>query len=506
MTQKLPVTRDGAKGSEILLINSQDAVMIWENRDQQYIVHTPDQHYVLNFTPEGIEQWLYEDGFRHTECGAIVKINQASDLIVDLPSRSFFEKRLQESILAAESSGTMVAVILFGLDRFKQINDTFGHTAGDKLLSSVGHKLYAHMKDIYKIARFGGDKFMVLLTGITQTDEVVDFVSNLSAYMSEPFLFEDHELQLTSSMGISIYPQNGQNSESLIEQADIALYKAKESVGNTFTIYDPDMKHKSRRRLHLEMELRKALERKELLLFYQPLVDLQSGHIFGMEALLRWEHPNYGIIPPGDFIPLAEETGLIIPLGNWVLERACRQNQTWSLLAKKPLCVSVNISAHQIIQPGFVSIVESVLQRSGLPGNQLCLELTESIALKNTAFMIECLNKLRHVGVQISIDDFGTGYSSLSYLKHYRVNTLKIDQSFIRDLSTDEDNTAIVSALISLSKQLKINCLAEGVETQEQLDFLIKHGCNQIQGHIFSKPLPSDQFEQLLHAKKSLNI
>ncbi|SEB79081.1 bifunctional diguanylate cyclase/phosphodiesterase [Paenibacillus sp. GP183] len=465
MTPKLPVPRNRKKGAEILLIDSQESVTIWENRVMKPI----------------------------------------SSTVKELPGRPWFEEQLKQSLLEADASGTKAAVFFIDLDRFKLINNTFGHRTGDKLLSYIGHKLlHTYIKGKKTAARFGGDEFMLLLTDITHQDEVNAFAKYLLAYTSEPILFEDFELQLTASIGISLYPDNGNDAQSLIQRADIAMYKAKEIGGNTFTLFDPDMNRQSLQRLHLEMDLRKAMALSELMVYYQPLVDLQSGHIFGMEALIRWKHPKWGMVPPSDFIPLAEATGLIIPLGSWVLEQACRQNQLWSSLGQTPLTVAVNISVHQIMQPGFVSFVENILCKSGLSANRLCLEITETISLKNTAFILESLKKLSQLGAQISIDDFGTGYSSLSYLKSYRVNTLKIDQSFIRDITSDIDSAAIVTALINLSKQLKIKCLAEGVETQEQLDFLIENECDEIQGYLFSQPLPSDQFEQLLKSKNNL--
>jgi EAL domain-containing protein (putative c-di-GMP-specific phosphodiesterase class I) len=266
------------------------------------------------------------------------------------------------------------------------------------------------------------------------------------------------------------------------------------------------MNLRSLHRLNLEIDIRKAIEREEFMVYYQPLVDLDKGEIFGMESLVRWKHPEWGMVSPGEFIPLAEETGLIVPLGNWVLKEACKQNRIWNLMGLPPLCVSVNISVNQFMHADFVNFIEETLYTTGLSPDLLCLEITESVAMKNVTFIMDTMDRLKQLGVQISIDDFGTGYSSLSYLKRFRVHTLKIDQSFIRDVTTDEDNAAIVTALIVMSQQLKIKSLAEGVETQEQLDFLRARGCNEIQGYIFSTPLPADQFEQLIRDNKTLAI
>jgi diguanylate cyclase (GGDEF)-like protein len=400
----------------------------------------------------------------------------------------------------------MLAVIFFDLDRFKIINDTLGHQAGDQMLQYVASKLTSYVREQDVIARFGGDEFMILLTGINHIEEMDGFVRGILEYLREPFFFDKQELYITASIGISMYPTNGSDVETLIKYADIAMYRAKEKGGNTHEIYNPDMNLRSLHRLNLEIDMRKAIEREEFMVYYQPLVDLDKGEIFGMESLVRWKHPEWGMVSPGEFIPLAEETGLIVPLGNWVLKEACKQNRIWNLMGLPPLCVSVNISVNQFMHADFVNFIEETLYTTGLSPDLLCLEITESVAMKNVTFIMDTMDRLKQLGVQISIDDFGTGYSSLSYLKRFRVHTLKIDQSFIRDVTTDEDNAAIVTALIVMSQQLKIKSLAEGVETQEQLDFLRARGCNEIQGYIFSTPLPADQFEQLIRDNKTLAI
>jgi diguanylate cyclase (GGDEF)-like protein len=599
MTQKIPVTRDGKRGSDILLIDSHKVVKIDKIRDREYFIHTKENKYYLDLSLDSIEEWLYEDGFRLLDSGNIVNMKhvteydtrkglvylgdplnkhtktasaarihkehiekvmsllspvpndelieevhesleayvlqdddeqfsrsyatiramnekkQAEDKIVhmafhdsmtNLPNRLLFQDKLKQAFQEADRTGTMLAVIFFDLDRFKVINDTLGHHAGDSLLQYVASQLvtYVHKDDM--IARFGGDEFIILLNGITDEKEIVDFVRGIPECLKEPYFFEKQELYITSSIGISIYPQDGTDVETLVKNADVAMYRAKEKGGNTFEIYHPEMNLRSLHRLNLEIDLRKALEREEFLVYYQPLVDLTTGIIFGMEALVRWNHPQWGMVSPGEFIPLAEETGLIIPLGNWVLRQACKQNRIWNLLGHPPLCVSVNISVNQFMQAGFVKFIEDTLIETGLSPKYLCLEITESVAMKNVTFIMDTMDKLKQLGIQISIDDFGTGYSSLSYLKRFRVHTLKIDQSFIRDVTTDEDNAAIVTALIVMSKQLKIKSLAEGVETQEQLDFLKESGCDEIQGYIFSRPLPADEFETLITDYKTLNV
>lgn len=311
---------------------------------------------------------------------------------------------------------------------------------------------------------------------------------------------------MTASIGISLYPNDGTDAETLLKNADIAMYRSKEKGGNSYHYYHPEMNKRSMHRLSLEINLRKALERNEFHVYYQPFVDLSHGEIFGMEALIRWFHPEWGMVSPAEFIPLAEETGLIIPIGNWVLRQACIQNKKWQSLGNHPLRVSVNISAIQFHQPQFVQIIEDTLEETGLDPSLLCLEITENVAMTNVPYIIETMQKLRSMGVFISIDDFGTGYSSFSYLKRFRVHTLKIDQSFIRDVTFDEENAAIVTALIAMAQQLKIKSLAEGVETKEQLDFLIMRGCDEIQGYVFSKPISADEFEILLRENKQLSI
>ncbi len=599
--QKIPITRDGKRGSDILLIDSDRVTKIEKVRDREYLIHTKENQYYLDISIDSIEEWLYEDGFRLLDSGNIVNMNHVSeydaskglvffgdplnnktktasaarihkehietvmsllqsakldhpegdiddnsnardehpfvleeddqfsrsyttiramnakkkaeekivhmayhDSLTNLPNRLLFQKRLKECFQEAKENGEMMAVIFFDLDRFKIINDTLGHHVGDRLLQYLAGKLKTYVNEKDVVARFGGDEFMILLTGITHMSEVFSFVNEFPQSFKEPFYYEDQELLVTASIGISIYPNDGTDAETLIKNADVAMYRAKEKGGNTFEIYHPAMNKRSLHRLNLEIHLRKAVEREEFIVYYQPLVDLTTGKICGMESLVRWKHPELGTISPGEFISLAEETGLIVPLGNWVLKQACMQNHTWSLMGFPKLCVSVNISVSQFHQRGFVQFIQETLQSTGLHPSLLCLEITENVAMKNVSYIMDTMSKLKQLGVQISIDDFGTGYSSLSYLKRFRVHTLKIDQSFIREVTTDEDNAAIVTALIAMSQQLKIKSLAEGVESPEQLEFLKSRGCNEIQGYIFSPPLPADQFELLIKENKNL--
>ncbi len=428
------------------------------------------------------------------------------DALTNLPNRLMFDEKLKACFAEAERTGSMMAVIFFDLDRFKVINDTLGHHVGDQLLQSLAHKLQVYVKDKDVVARFGGDEFIILLTNVVHIDEAAQFAKGIPDLLKEPFVIEDQELFVTASIGISLYPHDGTEVETLLKNADIAMYRSKEKGGNSYNYYHPDMNKRSLHRLNMEINLRKALERGEFRVFYQPIVNLKNGTVFGMESLVRWIHPEWGMISPGEFIPLAEETGLIVPIGNWVLKQACMQNKEWQRQGYAPLVVSVNISAIQFHQLNFVQIVMDALDESGLSPDLLCLEITENIAMNNVPYILDTMQKLKLLGVRISIDDFGTGYSSLSYLKRFRVHTLKIDQSFIRDVTSDEDNAAIVTALIAMSHRLKIKSLAEGVETQDQLEFLISQGCDEIQGYVFSKPMPASEFEYMIKENKQLYI
>jgi EAL domain-containing protein (putative c-di-GMP-specific phosphodiesterase class I) len=347
------------------------------------------------------------------------------------------------------------------------------------------------------LARFSGDEFIWLIPNLNDRLKAAAYARRVAELISIPYVHEGQELIVTASIGVSFYPEDGEDADTLIKHADTAMYRAKEKGGDTFEFYLPDMNFRSLERLHLETHLRKALNRNQILVYYQPLVNLETGTIFGMEALVRWEHPELGLISPADFIPLAEETGVIVPIGNWVMRTACIQNKRWHDMGHR-LCVSVNISMQQFQLPNFVATIQETLAETGLEPEWLALEITESVAMKNVTSVMDTIEELKRIGVRFSIDDFGTGYSSLSYLKRFRVHTLKIDRSFIRDVTTDEDNAAIVTALIAMSRQMKMHSLAEGVETIEQLNFLKERGCTEVQGFIYSKPLPSDQFQTML--------
>lgn len=424
------------------------------------------------------------------------------DSLTNLPNRLQFRQKLMDAFRKADQNEKMAAIVFLDLDRFKIINDTLGHHVGDELLVLVSNKLKSHIHEQNFVARFGGDEFIILMSNVNHVDEVTKFAESISALLDESFMYENQELFITSSIGISLYPQDGTDVDTLIKNADTAMYRAKEKGGHAYELYHSDMNLRSLERLNMEIQLRRALERNEIIIHYQPLIDLRTGVIFGMESLVRWNHSTMGLISPGEFIPVAEETGLIIPLGNWVLIEACRQNKIWNEMGLGNLRVSVNISVKQFQQPNFYKIVENVLIETDLDPSLLCLEITENIAMMNVSYIVDTLTRLKELGVQISIDDFGTGYSSLSYLKRFRVHTLKIDKSFIKDLTTDEETAAIVKAMITMSRQLNMKCLAEGVENLQQLQFLKEHGCDEIQGYIFSRPLPHHQFETLIREKK----
>lgn len=425
------------------------------------------------------------------------------DALTGLPNRLMLRERMIEAFQQSQQSKKQTAVFFMDLDRIKVINDTLGHHAGDLLLKHWSSCFAQLITPYGMVARFSGDEFIILLPGVENLEFVHQIANDVIKLFQTPFVYLHHELYSTASIGISLYPQDGDDPDTLLKYADSAMYAAKGKGGNSYEFYNSERNERSIDRLNLEIDLRKAIDRREIVVHYQPIVDLASGRMTGMESLMRWMHPERGLVSPLEFIPLAEETGLIIPIGTWVLEEACRQNKEWQLQGYPPVCVSVNISVKQFQQPKFVQIVNQTLAHVGLDARYLCLEITENVAMTNVAHVIRTINELRELGVAISIDDFGTGYSSLSYLKRFRVHTLKIDKSFIQEVNSDEESAAIVTALIAMSKRLNIRTLAEGVETSEQLAFLQEHGCHEIQGHYFSKPLPAELFQQQLQLNRN---
>ncbi|TJY41754.1 EAL domain-containing protein [Cohnella pontilimi] len=415
------------------------------------------------------------------------------DTLTGLPNRLMFTEKLKQFV----DSHRPIAVLFIDLDQFKKINDTRGHTIGDQLLKQVAQRLVNCVREEDIVARLGGDEFTVILPAKTKT-EIAQVAEKIVAEIRNPFYIGDSEFYLRTSIGISHYPIDGENIDTLIKSSDIAMYRSKELGGNNYSFFSSSMNRLLEERVNLERLLHTALDRDEFVLYYQPQVDLRTGHIFGAEALIRWMHPQRGLIPPDQFIPIAEETGLIVPIGIWALRTACIQAKKWNREHRHPVHVAVNLSVKQFISNDIVASVDRAIRETGLNPNLLELELTESIILENTESVIATMNQLKKLGVRISIDDFGTGYSSLAYLKDFPIDSLKIDRSFVHNLSKNDKNTAIISAVITLARKLGLKSVAEGLETPEQLHFYRMEGCDLAQGYYFSRPLPEDQMNDLL--------
>ncbi len=423
------------------------------------------------------------------------------DLLTRLPNRTLFRDRLQQALIQAQRSQHKVGVLLFDLDLFKKINDSLGHAAGDRLLREVANRTRGCLRDGDTVCRFGGDAFAILIDAMGGERDAVRVVGKLFDVFTRPFDLHGETIHLTASIGITIFPDDGVNADSLIRNAESALKRAKDTGRNNFQFFTREMDAQALTRLTLENRLRKAIEDQEFQVYYQPKIHAVSGRITGMEALVRWEHPEQGIVSPQEFIPLAEETGLIEPLGLWVLETACHQLAAWRRAGHDGLSLAVNLSPRQFRDERLMQRIRAVLEESGLPPERLELEITESLAMDEVERNIHTLEEMGSLGLRIAIDDFGTGYSSLSYLKRLPIHILKIDQSFVGDISRDADDAAIVSAIISMARSLGLKVVGEGAETREQIKFLKKHGCDEIQGYYYSRPLPADSLQPLLEQK-----
>ncbi len=425
------------------------------------------------------------------------------DTLTRLPNRNLLLDRLDHALALSQRSGRWIAVLFIDLDNFKRVNDSLGHAAGDALLGAMAVRLSACVRNHDTLARLGGDEFILVLENLSREELAAVVARKIVDSLKPPFLLEGHEFFISSSIGVSLYPKDGTDRETLLRNADMAMYRAKEQGRNNFQFYSKWMNDHVVERLYLEGGLRYAMERDEFQLYYQPQVDLQTSAVVGVEALIRWRHADRGLIPPAKFIPLAEETGLIVPIGAWVIETACVQAKWWQN-AGLSLRMAVNLSARQFAQPDLIGMIINTLQKTGLKADCLKLEITESLLMQDVERVILTLQALKKIGVKIAIDDFGTGYSSLSYLKRFPLDFLKIDRSFIRDIQSDPDDAAITLAVIAMAHSMRLNVIAEGVETAAQLDFLRAHDCNEVQGYYFSPPVPADDLTRLLRERGAL--
>jgi diguanylate cyclase (GGDEF)-like protein len=422
------------------------------------------------------------------------------DALTGLPNRVMFSQLLNASILAAQRYGRRFAVMYIDLDRFKFVNDTLGHEAGDKLLQEITARFRHALRASDVLARLGGDEFVLLAHEANDEEDAATAARKILSNAIKPFVLGGQECRVTASIGVAMYPVHGQDETALMKNADSAMYFAKEQGKNNFQFYSADIQSHSMERLSLETHLRHALERGEFSLRYQAKVDLRRNAITGVEALLRWENPELGFVSPNHFIPIAEETGLIIAIGRWVLRTACEQNMAWQRQGLPPTCIAVNLSPRQFSNDKLLDDIAAVLEESGMPPNQLELEITEGMVIGDTEAAVQLLGAIKKMGVRLAIDDFGTGYSSLGQLKNFPIDTLKVDRSFIRDIVSNTEDRAITEAIIAIGKTLSLTVIAEGVETAEQEAFLRSHACDEMQGYHFSKPITADEFAALLRA------
>jgi len=449
-----------------------------------------DRELLIRSMQYSIERKRYQEQLEH----------QANyDVLTGLPNRNLLQDRLKRAVFA-QRDARPIAVVFIDLDHFKFINDSLGHTQGDKLLAIIAERLASIVREGDTVARLGGDEFVLVLNDQNKEDVIFRAMQRVLNKVSEPMTIDGQELYITCSAGVSLYPADAPDVETLLKNADVAMYRAKEHGRNNFQFYTPEMNDLANERLALEHSLRRALERNELLLHYQPKVNLETGMIVGAEALLRWQHPEWGLIAPERFIPIAEETGLIVQIGAWVIRTACNQARLWQDAGLPPVIMSVNLSARQFRQESFVKEVTQILHETGLKPEQLEMELTESMLMHNANAAISILGGLKSLGVRLSLDDFGTGYSSLSYLSRLPIDTLKIDRSFVQHIGDQDecDNGILAQAIISLGHSLNLTVIAEGVETGEQLQFLKAHQCDEVQGFYFCKPTVAGEFAKML--------
>jgi diguanylate cyclase (GGDEF)-like protein/PAS domain S-box-containing protein len=447
---------------------------------------------------------IFSDITERKSAQAQIEFLAHHDPLTGLPNRLLLQDRIEQAIAHAARTGQSVALLFLDLDRFKAINDTLGHQVGDKLLRAVVDRIGDVVRETDTISRLGGDEFLILISEIESTDSVTDVARRILQRCAEPFEVDGHLMSTSASIGIAIYPEDGVDFDTLLKKADTALYHAKDAGRNDFHFFSESMNAGAVERVALEARLRGALENKEFMLHYQPQVDIESGLLVGVEALIRWDSPELGRVPPAKFIPVAEESGLIVPIGHWVLRESCRQVRAWEQQGLPQLTISVNLSALQFRRGDFVRDVAATLRENGLEPERLELELTESILIDEGETVMDKVRSLKQLGVRLAIDDFGTGYSSLSYLKRFAVDRLKIDQSFVHDIVTDPNDAAIVRAIIQLGRSFGLTTIAEGVESVDQLEFLAKHGCDEVQGYHFAPPMPADEFARwasaVLHA------
>ncbi len=429
---------------------------------------------------------------------------QAShDSLTGLANKNLLIDRLNQATAYQKRKKMILAVMLLGLDRFKVVNDTLGHGAGDSLLKLVSERLTCGVRSYDTVARLGGDAFVILVTDVADTNDIITVAKNILNLFTSAFKLNENELFVTASIGISMYPLDGESAEHLLMKADTAMYYCKGQGGNNYQFFAEEMNRKVKDRLSMETNLRKALEQQEFILYYQPKVDLSTGEICGMEALIRWQRDGR-MISPAEFIPLAEETGLILPIGEWVFRTACSDSKRLIDMGYPNLHISANLSARQFAQESLVELIKGILKETGLDPMHFELELTESILMKDEVKLIKKLRAIKDTGVRLSIDDFGTGYSSLSYLKRFPIDAIKIDRSFVMEITSNPDGAAIVQTILAMAHTLKLRVVAEGVEKPEELMFLREHGCEEMQGYYFSKPVPLSEFEKLLRSGKKL--
>lgn len=441
--------------------------------------------------------WSFRDVTNRVYLETQLEYQATHDALTNLPNRALLNDRIQQAIAGSSRNQLMAAVLFIDLDRFKLVNDSLSHSVGDKLLIAVAQRLITVVRKEDTVARLGGDEFVVVAPELNHVKDAIKVAKNLLDSFKKPFNISDREILITASIGVSIYPQDGINIDGLLRSADLAMYFAKESGANQFQFYSKGMNQEALLRFEKEAELRTAIENNEFFLCYQPQIDLVKNKVFAVEALVRWQHPKKGVLLPLDFIPIAEETGLIAPIGEWVLKTACKQNKSWQAQGFTPIRVAVNVTTYQLRQPNFVMSVKNILEETGLKPEFLELEVTENVIV--TSFrVIDVIKRLKDMGVQIALDDFGTGNSSLNYLRNIPINRLKIDKSFIQNIDLNRNDEVIIQAIIAMAHSLNLDVLAEGVETKEQLDFLQNRACKDIQGFYFSKPLTPKECEKLL--------